>query len=175
MKKILCLGVVVAVIAVVAGCGGASSNGSDSGANGSGAAASSQAVKFAECMRNHGVKNFPDPDASGQLTIDAVANSSGVDTNTAAFQQAISACKSLEPSGFTGHKRTAEQQVGALRFAQCVRDHGVKDFPDPGPDDPLIDTTRIPSAATNAGIAILNAATKQCSDLAAAAGVTGGR
>jgi hypothetical protein len=125
-------------------------------------------------MRARGVKDFPDPDASGQLTIDAVANSS-VDTNTAAFQQAISACKSLEPSGFTGHQRTAEQQVAALRVAQCVRDHGAKDFPDPGPDDPLIDTNRIPSAATNAGIAILNAASKQCSNLAPAAGVTGSR
>src|SRR5579875_3096072 len=30
-----------------------------------------QAVKFAECMRANGVKAFPDPDASGQLTIDS--------------------------------------------------------------------------------------------------------
>ena len=29
-----------------------------------------QAVKFAECMRDNGVSEFPDPDASGDLTID---------------------------------------------------------------------------------------------------------
>jgi hypothetical protein len=168
------LGVVLVVLAALTAACGGSSGGAGSGSAANGGATSSQAVKFAECMRDHGVKNFPDPDASGQLTIDAVANSS-VDIKSAVFTQALGACRDLEPSGFTGRKRTAAQQVSALRFAQCVRDHGVKDFPDPGPDDPLIDTTRIPPAATNAGIAVLNAAMKQCSDLAHAAGVTGGR
>ena len=36
------------------------------------AATHEQALKFAECMRDNGVKEFPDPDASGQLTIDAI-------------------------------------------------------------------------------------------------------
>ncbi|MHB8647790.1 MAG: hypothetical protein ACYDAR_18575, partial [Thermomicrobiales bacterium] len=56
------------------------------------AATREQAVKFAECMRKNGVREFPDPDASGQLTIDAIANGSSLDTNSAAFKQAISAC-----------------------------------------------------------------------------------
>ena len=90
-----------------------------------------KAVKFAECMRANGVSAFPDPDASGELTIDAVANGSSLDTSTAAFEQAISACKDLEPPGFTGHERSAQQQEAALEFAQCIRDNGVKDFPDP--------------------------------------------
>src|SRR5688572_24283566 len=63
-----------------------------------------QAVKFAECMRKNGVREFPDPDASGDLTIDRIANGSSLDTSTAAFKQAISACKDLEPPGFMGHK-----------------------------------------------------------------------
>jgi hypothetical protein len=134
-----------------------------------------QAVKFAECMRANGVREFPDPDASGQLTIDAIANGSSLDTNSAAFKQAISACKDLEPPGFTGGKRSPEQQKAALKFAQCVRDHGVKDFPDPAPDAPLVDTNRIPSAARPGGISILNAAMQKCGDFAAAAGVTGGK
>ena len=65
----------------------------------------------------------------------------------AAFKQAISACKDLEPPGFTGTTRTPEQQQAALEFAQCIRDNGVKDFPDPATDGPLIDTNRIPSTA----------------------------
>ncbi len=133
-----------------------------------------QAVKFAECMRKNGVSAFPDPDASGQLTIDAIANGSSLDTNSAAFKQAISACKDLEPPGFTGVKRSPEQQKAALTFAQCIRDNGVKDFPDPAPDGPLIDTNRIPSAARNGGMSILNAAMQKCRALAAPAGVTGG-
>src|SRR5437867_1808899 len=100
---------------------------------GSNATNRDQAVKFAECMRANGVREFPDPNASGQLTIDAIANGSSLDTNSAAFKQAISACKDLEPPGFTGGKRSPEQQKAALKFAQCIRDNGVKDFPDPAP------------------------------------------
>jgi uncharacterized protein YceK len=145
------------------------------GAGGSNATNRDQAVKFAECMRKNGVKQFPDPDASGQLTIDAIANGSSLDTNSAAFKQAISTCKDLEPPGFTGDKRSPEQQQAALKFAQCIRDNGVKDFPDPAPDAPLIDTNRIPSAARNGGVSMLNAAMRKCRALAADAGVTGGQ
>lgn len=131
-----------------------------------------KAAQFAECMRDNGVRAFPDPDASGQLTIDAVANGSSVDTSTAAFKQAVTACKDLEPAGFTGDKRTAEQQQAGLRFAQCIRDNGVADFPDPDPNGPLVDTNRIPSAARPGGIGMLNAAMQKCRGAAAAAGVS---
>jgi hypothetical protein len=133
-----------------------------------------QAVKFAQCMRDNGVREFPDPDSSGTLTIDGIANRSSVDTSSAPFKQAIAACKDLQPSGFIGHKRTAQEQENALKFAQCIRDNGVKDFPDPTPDGPLVDTNRIPSAAGN-GIAAINAAMQKCRDLAANAGAVGGR
>src|SRR5258708_4536856 len=126
-------------------------------------------------MRDNGVREFPDPDASGQLTIDGIANGSSVNPNSAAFKQAISACKDLEPSGFIGHKRSPEQQKAALKFAQCIRDNGVKDFPDPTLDRPLIDTNRIPSSGTQGGMSILNAAMQKCRDFASGAGVTGGR
>ena len=106
-------------------------------------------MKFAECMRSNGVSEFPDPSASGKLTIDAIANGSSLDTSTPAFTQAISACKDLEPAGFTGSKRSSQQQAAALKFAQCIRDNGVKDFPDPVNGQPLVDTNRIPSAATS--------------------------
>jgi hypothetical protein len=97
-----------------------------------------QAVKFAQCMRNNGVSNFPDPGASGQFTVDGIANSSGINTNTPAFEQALSACKSLEPSGFMGTQRTPQQQAAALKFAQCMRNNGISNFPDPSPDGPII-------------------------------------
>jgi hypothetical protein len=134
-----------------------------------------KAMKFAQCMRDNGVSGFPDPDASGALTIDAVANGSSVNPNSATFQQALSACRDLEPAGFMGQKRSAQQQAAALKFAQCIRANGVKDFPDPTPDGPLIDTNRIPSAATPGGMTTLHAAMQKCHGLAAPAGVTGGR
>lgn len=134
-----------------------------------------KAVKFAECMRNNGVSQFPDPNASGAFTIDGVVNGSSLDPTTAAWQNAINACKDLEPAGFMGTKRSAQQQEAAVKFAQCVRDNGVKDFPDPTPDGPLVDTTRVPSVKQNGGMTILHAAMQKCRDFAAAAGVTGGQ
>jgi len=163
----------LALVALIsAGCSNAPA-GTGSGGNTT-TASRDQAVKFAECMRANGVKNFPDPSASGDFAIDTVANRSGVDTSSAAFTRARSACKDLEPSGFTGKNRTAEQQQAALKFAQCIRDNGVKDFPDPAPDAPLIDTERIPSTARSGGVDILHAAMQKCAGLAKDAGVTGG-
>jgi hypothetical protein len=83
----------------------------------------------------------------------------------------MSACKDLEPPGFTGSTRSAQQQEAGLKFAQCVRDNGVPDFPDPTPDGPLIDTNRIPSAVAPGGMSALHAATQKCQSFAAAAGV----
>jgi hypothetical protein len=179
MKRTLWPLAALAMLAViVAGCGNGSAGTGDTTATSGGSSAASiheKAVTFAECMRTNGVSAFPDPDATGALTIDAVANRSSLDTSSAAFEQALSACKDLEPPGFTGHERNAQEQEGALKFAQCIRDNGVKDFPDPAKDQPLIDTRRIPSAATDGGMSILHAAMQKCRDSAAAAGVTGGR
>ena len=168
----------LAVLAVLAmfgvGCGNGSAGADNSAVTSGGTGAASthgRAVKFAECMRANGVSGFPDPDASGAFTVDEVVNGSGIDPESAAWQQAIGACQDLQPPGFTGHGRSPEQQKAALAFAQCVRDHGVKDFPDPGVDDPLVDTNRIPSSDTPEGMNILNAAMQNCD--ASAAGVQG--
>jgi hypothetical protein len=155
---------------IAAGCSNAAT-----GSSGRTASVRAQAVKFSECMRNNGVIQFPDPDSSGTLTLDGAVNGSGIDPNSATFARALSSCKRLEPAGFTGYKRSPQQQSASLKFAACVRANGVKDFPDPAPNEPLVDTNRIPSAATAQGISILNAAMRKCGDLAAAAGVTGGK
>ena len=130
----------VAMAALASACGSNAPAATGSGSSGTTSSATNlaHAVKFAQCMRNNGVSNFPDPSASGQLTIDAIANGSGINTNTPAFQQALSACKNLEPPGFMGTQRTPQQQAAALKFAQCMRDNGVSNFPDPSPDGPII-------------------------------------
>ena len=175
------LAALAAVAVINAGCGGShSSSGANAAASSAGSGSSGgnrttitreKAVRFAECMRANGVSAFPDPDASGQLTIDGVANGSSVDTSSAAFEKAISACKRLEPLGFTGTKVTPRQRTARLAFARCVRQSGVPDFPDPTPNGPLVDTNRIPSSSTAGGMSTLNAATQKCGRHAAEAGV----
>jgi hypothetical protein len=97
-----------------------------------------KAVKFAECIRAHGVSDFPDPDPKNQFQY-------GISVSPAVWTKAVSACKDLQPPGTLSGKRSPRQQSTALKFAQCMRDNGVKDFPDPANGDPLIDTTKIPS------------------------------
>jgi hypothetical protein len=163
----------IAMVVLISACGSSAPAGGGSAAGANNTAASARkAVKFAECMRSNGVSGFPDPGASGKLTIDGVVNGSSLDPDSPVFKQAISACKDLEPAGFTGGRRSPQQMQAALEFAKCIRENGVKDFPDPANGQPLVDTNRIPSAATSSGMSILNAAMQKCRDAAAAAGVT---
>jgi hypothetical protein len=168
--------VLIVMVALISACGSnapaASSTAGDGGGGGDNNAtvAVQKGVKFAECMRSHGVPKFPDPSASGQFTIDEIANGTSLDTSSPTFTQALGACESLEPAGFEGGVRSTQQQSAALRFAQCIRANGVSDFPDPAAGQPLVDTNRIPSASTSSGMSILNAAMQKCSALGAAAG-----
>jgi hypothetical protein len=153
----------IALVASIGGCGSSAPAESGTGSGGGNNTATAQkAAKFGECMRSNGVSEFPDPGASDKLTIDGIANGSSLDPSTPAFKQAISACKDLEPAGFMGSKRSPRQMDAALKFAECIRENGVTDFPDPVNGQPLVDTNRIPSSATNAGMSILNAAMHKC-------------
>jgi hypothetical protein len=117
-----------------------------------------KAVKFSECIRAHGVSDFPDPDAHNEFQY-------GVSVTPAVWKRAVAACKDLQPPGSLSAKRTPKEQSASLRFAQCIRDHGVKDFPDPVNGEPLVDTYKIPSSNRPGGMTILNAAMKTCGKL----------
>jgi hypothetical protein len=185
LRPLVALGLAALISLIGAGCGSNAPAGTTTagtttaGASSSGSASSSgtgvstkatkreKAVKFAECMRAHGVPHFPDPDASGNFNF-------GVDVSAAVFTNAVNACKALQPPGTLSGKRSTTQQSAALRFAQCVRANGVPDFPDPVNGQPLIDTNRIPSSNQPGGMTILNAATHKCgSVLGLAAGGQG--
>ena len=155
----------LAVVAVIAA--GCSDGPAGSGSAGKPDAGRKQAMKFAACMRDHGVSEFPDPDASGGLTIDGVVNGSSLDPGAPAWDEAIGACKDLQPSGFMGDQEVSDEEHDMrLEFARCMRDNGVEDFPDPVDGEPLVDTRRIPSSAGD-GLAAVNAAMRTCGDLVA--------
>ena len=132
----------------------ASTGTTSSGANNK-LSARDKAVKFAECIRAHGVSDFPDPNEKNQFEY-------GVSVTPAVWDKATTACKDLQPPGTLSAKRTPKQQSASLRFAQCVRENGVKDFPDPVNGEPVIDTYKIPSSNRPGGMTILNAAVQKC-------------
>jgi hypothetical protein len=130
---ILAPGVAVAAFALLAaGCGGGGSPGVASVASSTTVATTTTQnglLAFSQCMRSHGVPNFPDPQrfAGGnvKLTIH----------NLSPSPAALNACSYLLPNGGSGSQQTAAQLrtqlADELSFAKCMRSHGVARFPDP--------------------------------------------
>ena len=88
-------------------------------------------LAFSACMRSHGVPSFPDPTSNGGISIQ-VQPGSGIDPNSPAFQSAQRACQSLLPAGKTsGGSVSPAVRAQILRYAACIRAHGVPNYPDP--------------------------------------------
>jgi hypothetical protein len=87
------------------------------------------ALKLSECMRAHGISNFPDPNSSGGIQISGGGPGSGLDPNSPQFAAAQKACQKYFPTPSPAQQQQGEKQ--ALEFAACMRAHGVPNFPDP--------------------------------------------
>jgi hypothetical protein len=93
-----------------------------------GSAAYRKAVAYTGCMRSHGEAAFPDPTSTGNFSLGQI------DVESAQYQSASSACQNLLPHSAQFQVSAAEQQAilaRALKFAQCMRTHGLQNFPDP--------------------------------------------
>lgn len=129
-SKSSCGGLTVAcaalsLAAAIAGCG--SSGASHAG----GSRDYASFLRFANCMRSHGVPAFPDPGAGGARIIN-IGPGNAINPASPAFQSAMATCKKILPGG--GPKAvqpTESQKLHALKFARCMRAHGVPNFPDP--------------------------------------------
>jgi hypothetical protein len=104
---------------VLAGCG-------SSGKPSASVSRQDAALKFSQCMRAHGVSNFPDP-SGGQGAIAINPN----EAKSPAFQSAQQACRKLLPTKGPPPHMTARELSRAFVFAKCMRAHGVPSFPDP--------------------------------------------
>ncbi|HZQ88202.1 MAG TPA: hypothetical protein VFA83_25365 [Acidimicrobiales bacterium] len=110
---------------------GQATNGAQAGGASSATTPLAKAEAYAECMRSHGVTNFPDPvvTPSGGYGF----RTRGVDPNSSAFRLAGAACNALAPEGWgtSGQELSPAQQQEWLNWAKCIRAHGVPDFADP--------------------------------------------
>lgn len=130
-RRLLAALAAVALLAA-AGCGGSDGDdGASTSAGGSGSASSSgdssdRGVQYAECMRENGVSDFPDP-VDGRIMMRV--GPGGMDIDPATLQAAQEACQELAPAGAGRSNPQMEESV--FRFAECMRANGVPDFPDP--------------------------------------------
>lgn len=90
-------------------------------------ASSDSKLEFSDCMRSHGVSNFPDPEDGGYPL-----RTSGVDMQAPAFQSAAVACAKLQPGGAKEPAPITDADLYRMaKKARCIRRHGFANFPDP--------------------------------------------
>jgi hypothetical protein len=122
-----------------------SSSATRDGAPNSGSAAhhafGSGPLAFSKCMRANGVPNYPDPSPGGGIGLP-----NGLNPNAPAFRAAQAKCSKLVrgfgglPGSFSGPPPSPQALAHWVKVAQCMRRHGIYQFPDPRttiPSNPL--------------------------------------
>jgi hypothetical protein len=156
-----------AIAVLTAGCGG-------SAASAASPPTYAQEIALVGCMRSHGVPNFPDPSSSGGYSLSSNGSLTGaggsVDIDSSQAQAAYGDCRHLIPGGPSISQLEQdvqqEQQAQAqalpleLKYSQCMRSHGVPNFPSPGQA-----TTSPGSSPININSPTFVAATNACQHL----------
>jgi hypothetical protein len=86
-------------------------------------------LKYAQCMREHGV-DMPDPQFEGGGVMMKLPEG----TDKAKLDAANQQCKQFMPNGGQPMKADPQMQEKMRKFAQCMRENGLPEFPDPGED-----------------------------------------
>jgi hypothetical protein len=76
-----------------------SSTGAANASTGSGSSSSNSTLAFSNCMRGHGVPNFPDPKVVSNHEGNQMVYLRGINLQSPAFEAAAKACGGFEPKG----------------------------------------------------------------------------
>ena len=131
------LGVALVAVAALslAACGGdpesTAAGGTASGSSGIDAKTKQAELKFAKCMREHGI-DFPDPQfgEGGKVTQKVIAKGTSPEQMKAAEQACQHFRKDVKPPQISEAQKQ-EFKKHALAYSRCMREHGVENFPDP--------------------------------------------
>jgi hypothetical protein len=130
--------VTVGCLLALSACGSSGKSGTDPSSN-----ANLSGIRFSDCMRSHGVPNFPDPGSGGGVQI---PQGSAINPQSPAFQSAQNACSKLIPGSGPSRGHPSEtRKLAMLKLAECMRSHGLSTFPDP--------TSSPPSPGSGLGLA----------------------
>jgi hypothetical protein len=115
-----------------AACSSAGASGSNGGGSQAGGTERAMTVmrQLAHCIRSHGMPGWPDPVINALTGApDWPANAPDVPTS---IQQACqSVANRLPPDVQNSQPPTARSMQALVRFARCMRSHGVPNWPDP--------------------------------------------
>jgi hypothetical protein len=90
-----------------------------------------QMLAYAQCIRDNGYDEYPDPGPQGQIRFRVDPES------TPRFRAAAEACRDQLPEAFNVFSRpnnSAESMESLVKLAECMRENGIDDFPDPTAD-----------------------------------------
>jgi hypothetical protein len=94
-----------------------------------------QAVAYSQCMRSNGIADFPDPiESSGRVGFSIVTGGNGtgaVDVSSPQYQSASTVCEKKTGWGQVSPAALQQFLVGAVSYAECMRSHGITNYPDP--------------------------------------------
>lgn len=152
--------VLFAGLALLLGACGSSGGNSAAALSSSPSSGGTGPVAFAQCMRSHGVTDFPDPQGGRFLM-------SGTVQRNPNFQSAVQACQHMLGPGGIGGGDNGARSSRLLAFAHCMQTHGVPNFPDPSPNGAI----RLPQGVDR-NSASFQAAQRACRSKAPGLGTT---
>ncbi len=118
------LAAVAGIAVLAAACGGSSPTTA-------GQMGHQRQLAYAHCMRAHGVPGFPGLQGfQGSGTVSGTGQSGAGAIGSAQFGPALRACAHLALPG-TAAQQPQRDIRQALKFAACMRAHGITNFPDP--------------------------------------------
>jgi hypothetical protein len=91
-----------------------------------------RALKFAACMRENGVP-MEDPEIDGEGHVNIKIGGPGQAIDRTKMEAAQEKCKQYSPfgDGLSNGRPDPQMEENARKMAQCMRDNGVENFPDP--------------------------------------------
>ncbi len=91
-----------------------------------------QSLKFSECIRSHGITNFPDPGSTGGIDISTANSGAGdLNPNNPQFQAAQTKCREYLAKPKLSTAQQAEEEQSALHSRSACAAHGLPNYPDP--------------------------------------------
>jgi hypothetical protein len=134
LRRAAALAVIGCIPLLAMACGG----GPSTAASATGRPTRAQAaLAYARCMRSHGVPDFPDPDSNGNFDLrnnqqgggSTVSGSDSVSPQETAANQVCNHLLNVGPQLNAAQTQHTLSQL--VKYARCMRAHGVPNFPDP--------------------------------------------
>ncbi|MGH3191254.1 MAG: hypothetical protein ACRDPY_48615 [Streptosporangiaceae bacterium] len=128
-RRAVALAVLAAAALLTAACSSPPTGGGGTAATAESAAYRAN-IAFAQCMRTHGVPDFPDPGPGTNFTVHGEPVGAAANTPSG---KAYLTCQHLLPNGSSSSSSsvTTQELAEGVTLAQCLRSHGEPSFPDP--------------------------------------------